>query len=228
MLVFAADTATEYCNMALSEDGVVLAEVSFRNRGTHSKNMIENIDYCFSLAGKNIADTDLFAAGVGPGNFTGVRIGVSTLKGISYTLKKPLVGVSALDSCAYIFRYTQKTILSVIDARRKEVYYSFYKFKNGELNYKSEERVIKPENLVHPENESEIIITGNAGVIYKNCFEKNFSKAYYPPLWMREVKPQTMCEIAVEKFLKTGKDETFGVVPNYIRKSNAEEAFDKA
>jgi tRNA threonylcarbamoyladenosine biosynthesis protein TsaB len=223
MLVFAADTATEYLNLALCENGKVLSEVSFRNQGTHSKNIIQNIDYCYSLAQKKIADTDLFAAGTGPGNFTGVRIGVSILKGMSYPLKKPLTGVSSLDAAAWAFRYSDKIILSVTDARRQEVYYAFYRFKNGVLSEKTPERVARPENIKEYSNE-EIIITGSGAYVYSDLFDLLFAKVYYPPFWMTESKPQAICEIAEEKYLKNKTDETFGIVPNYIRRSNAEEA----
>ena len=227
MLVFTADTATEYCNLALFEDGKLLSELSFKNRGTHSKNIIENIDYCFKLAARKIDETDLFAACTGPGNFTGVRIGVSTLKGISYTLQKPLVGISALDSIAYRLRLSQTKILSVIDARRKEVYYSFYEFENGILKEKTPESVATPEKLKDDYNGEKLIITGNGSVVYKDVFDLFGENVYYPPFWMREIESGTICELATEKYEKFKTDDTFGVVPNYIRKSNAEECMAK-
>jgi tRNA threonylcarbamoyl adenosine modification protein YeaZ len=224
MLVLAADTAAEYLNLALFEESTLLAELSFKNRGTHSRNIISNIEYCYDLAERKISDTDLFAVCTGPGNFTGVRIGVSTLKGISYALKKPLVGVSSLDASAYLFRYSEKRILSVVDARRKEVYYSFYRFENGMLLEKTSEAVSRPE-LIKPDCGSDLIITGNAALIYKDVFDLSFKKIYYPPSWMRQIKPGVICEIAKEKFDQNADDDTFGVLPNYIRRSNAEEAF---
>ena len=227
MLVFAADTATEYCNLALFEDEMLLSEASFKNRGTHSKNIIENIDYCFKLAGREISETDLFAAGTGPGNFTGVRIGVSTLKGLSYTLKKPLVGVSALDSTAYLLRFSNKKILSTIDARRGEVYFSIYEFQNGVLISKTPEKVVKPENINRDVSEKDIIITGNGSLMYKDVFDLLFENVYYPPVWMTEIRPCVISELAVMEYRKNKTDETFGIVPNYIRKSNAEENIKK-
>jgi tRNA threonylcarbamoyl adenosine modification protein YeaZ len=224
MLVLAADTAAEYLNLALFEDDTALAQISFKNRGTHSRNIISNLEMCYELAGKQISKTDLFAVCTGPGNFTGIRIGVSTLKGISYALKKPLVGVSSLDASAFLFRYTDKRILSVIDARRKEVYYSFYRFKNGKLCEKTPESVSRPELL--KSDDDEILITGNASLVYKDFFDLSFKKIYYPPSWMREIKPEVISEIAREKFNLNSCDDTFGVLPNYIRRSNAEENFD--
>jgi tRNA threonylcarbamoyl adenosine modification protein YeaZ len=227
MLVFAADTATEYCNLSLFEDNTRLANLSFKNRGTHSKNIIENIDYCYKLAGKDIKETDLFAAGTGPGNFTGVRIGVSTLKGISYSMKKPLVGISSLDSIAYSLRFSDKKILSVVDARRGEVYYSFYDFKDGKLINKTEESVDKPENISFKDCDKGYIVTGNASKLYKDVFDLLLKNVYYPPAWMTEISSDLMCEIAIDKYEESGLDETFGIVPNYIRKSNAEENMEK-
>ncbi|MDY0132666.1 MAG: tRNA (adenosine(37)-N6)-threonylcarbamoyltransferase complex dimerization subunit type 1 TsaB [Desulforegulaceae bacterium] len=226
MLVFSADTAAEYLNLALFEDDRVLSEISFKNRGTHSRNIISNINYCYKLAKKELAETDLFAVCKGPGNFTGVRIGVSTLKGISFSLKKPLIGVSSLDASAYLFRYSDKKVLSVIDARRKEVYYSFYRFENGKLCEKTPESVGKPE-LIKDDGCGEIILTGNGALMYKDFFDLSFKKVYCPPAWMREAKSGVICEIAKEKFEKNFSDDKFGVLPNYIRRSNAEESFEQ-
>lgn len=222
MLVLGADTAAEYLNLAIFENNKLLSQVSFKNRGTHSKNIISNIEYCYGLADKKISDTDLFAVCTGPGNFTGVRIGVSTLKGISFALNKPLKGVSSLDACSYVFRYSNKKILSVVDARRGEVYYSFYTFKDGILVEKTKESVTKPGYIKDYLNEN-IIITGNAALLYKDVFDLSFKKIYYPPSWMMEIKAEAVCEIALEKFKQNKDDEKFGVLPNYIRKSNAEE-----
>lgn len=226
MLVLAADTAAEYLNLALCEDNNVLSKISFKNRGTHSKNIISNIEYCYCLAGKSFSDTDLFAVCTGPGNFTGVRIGVSTLKGLSFALNKPLTGVSSLDASAYVFRYSNKKILSVVDARRGEVYYSFYTFENGILAEKTEESVAKPEFIKDYSNEN-IIISGNAALLYKDVFDLSFKKIYYPPSWMREIKPEVVCEIGMNNFLENKTDEKFGLIPNYIRRSNAEENIKK-
>lgn len=228
MLVFAADTATEYCNLSLFEDKTRLANLSFKNRGTHSKNIIENIDYCLKLAGREIKEIDLFAAGTGPGNFTGVRIGVSTLKGISYSMKKPLVGISSLDSIAYSLRYSDKNILSAVDARRGEVYYSFYSFKGGKLVSKSPESVDKPENIIFEDSMNGYIITGNGSLLYKDVFDLLIKNVYYPPAWMTEISSDLMCEIAMYRYKEIEIDETFGIVPNYIRKSNAEENMEKS
>ncbi|PIE75107.1 MAG: tRNA (adenosine(37)-N6)-threonylcarbamoyltransferase complex dimerization subunit type 1 TsaB [Deltaproteobacteria bacterium] len=227
MIVLAVDTAAEFCNIAIMKNENPLCEMSFKNRGTHSKNIVQNIDYCCNLAGIKISEIDLFAGGVGPGNFTGVRIGVSTLKGLAYVLKKPLVGISSLDASALGFRHCEIPVLSVIDARRQEVYYSFYRFKNFVLDYKTEEKVGRPENISGISGLESIIITGNASFMYRDIFDSLFERIYYPPVWMNRINPLLMCELAVDKYTMDNKDETFGIVPNYIRRSNAEENLKK-
>jgi len=223
MIVLTGDTSTQYCGISILSDKEVMVELSFQNQATHSRNMIENIDYCLNLCGKTVQDIDLFAAGIGPGNFTGVRIGVSTLKGLAYSTGKPLLGISSLDALAYQLKFSERPVCAAIDARRGEVYYAFYYFNDSKLVYKTEEKVAKPEMISKDTDVRGILITGSGGRLYKDIFDLSFENVYYAPCFQSRVSTSASGELALDRYLATGKDETFGVVPNYIRKSNAEE-----
>ena len=98
MKILAVDTATTSCSAAIVNDGLVSAELSTVNNQTHSKHLMNMIDTVCGMSGVKIADMNGFAVTVGPGSFTGLRIGISTVKGLARSLDKPVVGVSSLDA----------------------------------------------------------------------------------------------------------------------------------
>ena len=88
----------------------------------HSSRLMPAIDQILKWADLTVHDLDACAVGIGPGSFTGIRIGVGTIKSLCYALKKPIIGVSTLEAIAYSLRYTDKLICPILDARKDEVY----------------------------------------------------------------------------------------------------------
>ncbi len=135
-LILHIETATTVCSVALAEDGKLLS-LKEENKGyTHAENVTMFIQDVLNVAGKKISDLDAIAVSSGPGSYTGLRIGVSTAKGLCYALDKPLIAVSTLKSLANSILNTQYSIqnsllVPMIDARRMEVYCAVY---DGQLN----------------------------------------------------------------------------------------------
>jgi tRNA threonylcarbamoyladenosine biosynthesis protein TsaB len=127
VLILAVDTSTMVGGVALINDGALLGEHVLNVRATHSERLMSSVDA--TLTGANIApgDLDAIACGVGPGSFTGVRIGVSAAKGMSYALGIPLVGVPTLDALAYGRSPGFSEVWSMIDARHGRCYVACYK-----------------------------------------------------------------------------------------------------
>lgn len=126
MISLAIDTATLTGSVAITHDNQVLSEVSSRARATHSEQVISLVDTALALAGVTLADVNLLIVGLGPGSFTGIRIGVATAKGIALATNLRLVGVSSLAAlAASMFRSissNSEPILACLDARRDELY----------------------------------------------------------------------------------------------------------
>ncbi|MGB5749373.1 MAG: tRNA (adenosine(37)-N6)-threonylcarbamoyltransferase complex dimerization subunit type 1 TsaB, partial [Desulfobacterales bacterium] len=101
MRILALDTATQNCSVAIVDDGSLLAELTSVNSTTHSRRLMDFINTVCSLADLKAEDVDGFAVTIGPGSFTGLRIGISTIKGLAFSLGKPVVGVSSLDALAW-------------------------------------------------------------------------------------------------------------------------------
>jgi tRNA threonylcarbamoyladenosine biosynthesis protein TsaB len=135
----AIDTSTSLGSVALFEDGVLVAEESCRVSNAHGESLLPMVDAIFARAGWRPADVRRWGVGVGPGSFTGVRIGVATAKGIAIATGAELVGVTALDALAVgIAAATEEAVASVLDAMKGEL---FLQVRLGGI------LVIPPENV---------------------------------------------------------------------------------
>src|SRR6476661_4332435 len=126
-LILLLETATSVCSVAVAEDGKLLAihEESEKNiHATHLTLFIENV---MQQAGRSLSDLDAIAVSMGPGSYTGLRIGVSTAKGLCYAMDKPLIGINTLESMAAVIANSSTSLyVPMIDARRMEVYTAVY------------------------------------------------------------------------------------------------------
>lgn len=133
MKILAVESSAAAAGAALSEDGKLLGEF-FLNVGlTHSCTLMPMIESLLANAGVSVRDVDLFAVSNGPGSFTGVRIGVSTVKGLAQPLGKKCVGVSTLLAMAYNMRSTDALICCAMDARRSQVYTALFEARDGNI-----------------------------------------------------------------------------------------------
>ena len=131
MITLALESAAAVASVALMQDGNALAELTLNNGNTHSETLLPMVDALLSLTGHTTADIDLFAASVGPGSFTGVRIGVATVKGLAFGSGKCCLGVSSVEALAYNLRGEDGLICPVLNARRRQVYTALFRAQNG-------------------------------------------------------------------------------------------------
>ncbi len=151
MKILAVDTATRSGSVALTDAGNLIAELTVGEVGTHSEWLLGAIDTLIKRAGLEASDIDLLALGIGPGSFTGLRIGVSVIKGLSWSLDKPVIGVSTLEAMAMNVSYPSVDICPVLDARKKEVYTALFRSQghgSDKLLRVTEDSAVKPEALV--------------------------------------------------------------------------------
>ena len=129
MKILALDTATKTCSVALTDDGSLAAESTIIKNQTHTKHLMRLIHSVLEISGFGLSDMDGFAVTIGPGSFTGLRIGISTIKGLAQALGKPVVGISSLKALAwqgadpYHFarvRYTGQPTVSTVPALSKK------------------------------------------------------------------------------------------------------------
>jgi tRNA threonylcarbamoyladenosine biosynthesis protein TsaB len=126
MRILALETATSACTVAVTDDSNVLAELTLQMPRVHSARLMPLIAQAIAESGIAKLDLDAIAVGVGPGSFTGLRIGLATVKGLAYALGKPCVGVSTLRAMAYGTGAQIGLVVAMLDAKRGEVFAGIY------------------------------------------------------------------------------------------------------
>ena len=122
MNILMIDTSGPACGVALSRDGKLVCELELTSGMTHSQRMMPMVDSALSMSGMTVGEIDLFGAVVGPGSFTGVRIGVSTVKALAHATGKPCGGVDALEALAANAVGFDGVVCPILDARAQQVY----------------------------------------------------------------------------------------------------------
>ena len=122
MNILMIDTSGPACGVAIARDGKLLYEASLEIGMTHSQRLMPMVDAALAMTGMEMKDIDLFGAVVGPGSFTGVRIGVSTVKALAHAAGKPCIGIDALEALAMNVPEFDGMICPILDARAQQVY----------------------------------------------------------------------------------------------------------
>jgi len=146
MILLALDTTATVATAALMKDGEVLASDTMNCGRTHSETMLPLIEQLYSRAGVLPKETDVYACSVGPGSFTGVRIGTALIKGLAFG-EKMCIGVSTLEALAENLSHVSGIVSPVMDARRSQVYNAIFRVENGRVSRLTPDRVIPLEEL---------------------------------------------------------------------------------
>lgn len=227
MKILAIDTATITRSVALLENETVISESLCLAQEPHSKHLHDMINDVLTMAGVTLEAIDAFAVTIGPGSFTGLRIGVSTVKGLAFALNRPVAAVSTLEALSYPFGLSSMTIRPVIDARRGEVYTAAYQFKGGKLTPISPACLAVPETLCS-DNKGPVLFIGTGASVYRDIIEKRMGTlAHFAPPSLAHIRGSIVGILAYQKLQKSDGSPLEGVSPLYIRKSDAELHFRK-
>jgi tRNA threonylcarbamoyladenosine biosynthesis protein TsaB len=155
------------------------------------------------------------AVGIGPGLYTGLRVGVEAAKTFAQALRIPIVGVSSLDVLAFAVRTTRRRIGAVLDARRGEVFFAFYRSVHGGLMRELE---------ADPE---EVLLVGNGAMLYQRTFEETGVQVGFAPVALAHPWASALVELSAARFIREETDRATDVVPMYLRKTDAEIGWDR-
>ena len=147
MLILALDSSAAPASAALLEDGKILSEFYINTKQTHSQTLMPMVESVLKLTNKTLDDVTCMAVSAGPGSFTGVRIGVSCVKGLSMTRNIPCAGVSTLRAMAENARQLTGIVCAVMDARCGQVYNALFEIKNGKVIRLCEDRALTLDEL---------------------------------------------------------------------------------
>ena len=223
MRVLAVDTATKSCSVAVVDGQTLLAEVIVITGETHSKHLMNLIHQVLQISRISLKDIEGFAVTRGPGSFTGLRIGISTVKGLAASSRKPIVGVSTLDALANQAGVTPYLICTVIDARKDEVYFARYRRVDGILIKEAEELVLPVVNAIADIREPCYFI-GDGSLTYKPAILETLgeNRMVCAPRFHHTIRAATVAKLGLERMRKNDVDDVSTFSPRYIRKSDAE------
>lgn len=177
MKILAIDTSTKFLSLGLYED-TKFYEYKLELKSRLSAALTASIKRALDALGWQIKDIDYFACGMGPGSFTGLRIGLATIKGLAWSLDKPVIGIPTLDILACNALKIEGLVVPFVDAKRGLVYSSVYKSSNGLLKRMMPYMLINPQDLLNKlSNKSEAPRTKARGFL-----ERNTEAAFTPAL----------------------------------------------
>lgn len=222
MKILGFDSSARSASVALTEDGVLLAQ-SFQSSGlTHSRTLLPMAEDMIKNLGITLSDIDLFAVSHGPGSFTGVRIGVSAVKGLAWALLKPTCGVSTLEAMAYngLAAPPGSIVCCVMDARRGQFYNALFEMRGGMPQRLTEDRAISPELLSEEIKnvKKTAFIVGDGAALCYNALNKFEIDAVLAPEPVRLQSAWGVCRAAETK----PPQSVHELLPVYLRLSQAE------
>ena len=222
MKILALDSSAVVGSVALCEDSRMVAHYTLNTGNTHSQTLLPMIESVLKSAEWEIDDLDLFAVSNGPGSFTGVRIGVATVKGLAFGKNIPCAGVSTLEALAYNLRYFNGIICPVMNARRAQVYNALFSCKDGVLTRLCPDRAISIAELDEElcSMDQPIYLVGDGYDITLDGLEKTTVRPVPDELRYQSGYSVALCGLAAYERGKAVDDTT--LAPVYLRPSQAE------
>lgn len=200
----------------------LIAETRLNVKTTHSERLMVVVDNILTQSEMGLGDVDAIAVAIGPGSFTGLRIGLSTAKGLSYATGRPIVNVPTLEAFAWNFSCCRYPVCLMLDARRSEVYAAVFRWEDGEVERVVDAMSIRPADLLK-ELKGTVLFAGEGALLYRDTISEVMQeRAVFGPPAKMVPSPANVAELGLKKALRgeyAGASET---VPLYIRKSEAE------
>jgi tRNA threonylcarbamoyladenosine biosynthesis protein TsaB len=227
-VILAMETATMCGSIAIVAEGQCLAEFSLQTKETHSRRLLAGVDWIFGEASLDWPDIDAIAVSMGPGSFTGLRIALSTAKGLALASGKKMLGVGTLDGLAAQMFGARQLICPVLDARKNEIYCGLYRCnEQGIPQRQGDYLVLKPEELCERIKEP-VILLGDGTTTYGDVFVEHLGNLVtMAPMGSYFPRASTIGLLAVDKWRSKEFLDPAAAEPIYIRPSEAELLYGK-
>ncbi len=236
MKILYLDTSSKYLSLAVAEDNKVLSQTHRFLDRKHSTQLVSMLDKILKKAKLSLKNIDGFCVGRGPGSFTGLRIGITTIKGLAFVLQKPVVAIPSLDilaqnACPVINRRFYNgakkikvgknknltlQVCPIVDAKQNKVYACLYKMRNGKIVRRSGYLLLSFEELLK-KLKGEIIFLGDAILLYR---EKLSRSKKIKPIFVEEKfwypRAAEAVSLALERFREGKLDDVNRLVPLYL------------
>lgn len=218
MLILAIESSAKAASVALTEDERLIAQYTQCSGLTHSRTLLPMVDDMLKNTEKTIAGVDLIAVAHGPGSFTGIRIGVSTVKGLAWAADKRCVGVSTLEAMAWHGVSAGGLVCPVMDARRSQVYNALFEIKDGRPVRLCADRAVSLDELAEEIDGKNAFLTGDGAMLTYEHMKKLGIACRVAPQNLVYQSAWGVAMAALDKVPGTADD----LLPVYLRLSQAE------
>lgn len=225
MNILTIDTSTIVASAAIINEEKLVGEVIINHQKKHSEKLMVAIDHLLSDGGLSIKDIDVFGVVAGPGSFTGLRIGMATIKGFAQALNKPAIAVSTLESLALNIPCCAGMICPVLDAQRSQTYTGIFHFDQGLLVRDMPDAVMEIDDLIKElQNYSgDIYFLGDGLPRFKEVLLEGCPNGKVVPNYLNMNRASSAAALVLERALKGELSHYRDIEPVYIRPSYAEE-----
>lgn len=231
MKILAIDSSAASASVSIVTDGKITAESYINTKLTHSTTLMPMIVSMLKCSEESLSAIDYFAVSAGPGSFTGLRIGVATIKGIAMAEDKPCAAVSTLEATAYNFTGTNGIICAVMDARCSQFYNGIFKAENGSITRLCADRAISCDDLaadlINNYAGKNIILAGDGGSLAYSLISPKISNIEKAPEHLLFQRASGVA-FAAEGLISNGNTVTAAqLVPTYLRLPQAQRELKK-
>jgi tRNA threonylcarbamoyladenosine biosynthesis protein TsaB len=223
--LLAIETATMLGGAAIMDGDRLVAESRLNIRVTHSERLMKEIDRVLRAASMDISEIDAFGISIGPGSFTGLRVGLSTAKGLVYATGKKLVTAPTLEAMAWNVPFSEYRICPMLDARKKEIYAAVFKWSGSGFSRVLSECTLSVEELL-PKLDSPTLFLGEGAALYRDkLLEALGERALFGAPQHMMPSPSNVAFLCMKKAEKGEFTDALTAVPAYHRRPEAEVRF---
>lgn len=230
MKILAVDTSANVATVAVTDHNRLLGEYYINHGKTHSQKLMPLIQGILNSLELNCSDIDLFSASIGPGSFTGLRIGVTTIKALAFSVQKPVIGVSTLDALAYNINTKDGVVCPIMDARNNQVFTAIYKGVGNSQTRITEYMGIHIDELIDKVKQMNTvaIFTGDGVELHRELLTNELGqRSEFPNNNLLLQRASSVAQLAFNKFNEGVREDWATLVPFYLRKPQAEREYEK-
>lgn len=228
MKILAVDTSSKVAAIAVKRDNLLLGEYNLNYEKNHSQKLMPMIMHLLKNLNMEPDDIDVYSASSGPGSFTGLRIGIVTVKTLAYTVQKPVVSVSTLDALAYNLPKSNDLICPIMDARNNQVYTAIYSWVEDKFTRESKYEALQVDELIKKitYKNKHVVFIGDAVPVHRNKLRDELCEGCsFAPDNLLLQKASSVAELALKKYYCGIYESAFDMKPFYLRQSQAEREY---
>jgi tRNA threonylcarbamoyladenosine biosynthesis protein TsaB len=223
MLVLGIETSTPQASVTIGSEQGIIGSCTISRGAAYGEFLLPAVEFLMHQSSLTYRQLSAVAVGLGPGLFTGMRVGVTTAKTLAQALSVPIVGVPSLDLVAFDARYTPKVICPVLDAKRGEVFFAFYRQVPGGVTRLSEYQVGPPERLAaeFDAQNADVLAIGTGALLHRHVLEEA-EQVEIGTMTHAFPSSAALIDLALPRLIREDFDRLFDIEPMYMRRTQAE------